>query len=96
MPRDPLWATAPGFPDGTAGGRIVGYTFTAGITALFRRPYYYYHDVDAVLTGGDCETTASVNCLRRQRDEFLGVAGDGAETAGLPVFLGLLDALLAR
>lgn len=39
---------------GIAGGRIVGYIFTAGIFALFRGPYYY-PEVDAMLTGGDCE-----------------------------------------
>lgn len=39
---------------GIAGGRIVGYIFTAGIFALFRGPYYY-PEIDAVLTGGDCE-----------------------------------------
>jgi hypothetical protein len=42
---------------GVAGGRIVGYIFTLGILAAFRGPYYY-HNVDAVLTGGDCEGTA--------------------------------------
>jgi hypothetical protein len=42
---------------GVAGGRIVGYIFTLGILAAFRGPYYY-HDVDAVLTGGDCEGSA--------------------------------------
>jgi|SRR5215468_6884 len=41
---------------GVAPGRIVGYIFTAGILAAFRGPRYY-HDVDAVLTGGDCEST---------------------------------------
>jgi hypothetical protein len=44
---------------GIAGGRIVGYIFTAGILAAFRGPHYY-RDVDAVLTGGDCEGTAHV------------------------------------
>jgi len=39
-----------------AGGRIVGYIFTVGILAAFKGPNYY-HDVDAVLTGGDCEVT---------------------------------------
>jgi hypothetical protein len=39
---------------GIAGGRITGYIFTAGILAIFRGPYYY-REVDAVLTGGDCE-----------------------------------------
>jgi hypothetical protein len=39
---------------GIAGGRIVGYIFTAGFFALFRGPYYY-PEVDAILTGGDCE-----------------------------------------
>lgn len=39
---------------GIAGGRIVGYIFTAGIFALFRGPYYY-PEIDAILTGGDCE-----------------------------------------
>ncbi len=39
---------------GIAGGRIAGYIFTAGIFALFRGPYYY-PEVDAMLTGGDCE-----------------------------------------
>jgi hypothetical protein len=39
---------------GIAGGRIVGYIFTAGILAAFRGPYYF-RPVDAVLTGGDCE-----------------------------------------
>ncbi len=40
---------------GIAGGRIVGYIFTLGILAIFRGPYYFL-PVDAVLTGGDCET----------------------------------------
>ena len=40
---------------GVAGGRITGYIFTLGILAIFRGPYYYL-PVDAVLTGGDCET----------------------------------------
>ncbi len=40
---------------GIAPGRIVSYVFTAGIFALFRGPYYY-PDIDAVLTGGDCES----------------------------------------
>ena len=39
---------------GIAKGRIVAYIFTFGILAAFRGPYYY-HDVDAVLSGGDCE-----------------------------------------
>jgi hypothetical protein len=42
---------------GIAGGRITGYIFTAGILALFRGPYYY-PEVDAILTGGDCEGPA--------------------------------------
>jgi hypothetical protein len=42
---------------GIAGGRITGYIFTAGILAIFRGPYYY-REVDAVLTGGDCEGPA--------------------------------------
>ena len=41
---------------GVAPRRIVGYIFTAGILAAFRGPRYY-HDVDAILTGGDCEST---------------------------------------
>lgn len=40
---------------GVAGGRIAGYIFTLGIVAIFRGPYYF-KPVDAVLTGGDCET----------------------------------------
>lgn len=42
---------------GIAGGRIAGYIFTAGILAVFRGPRYY-RPVDAILTGGDCETPA--------------------------------------
>jgi hypothetical protein len=38
-----------------APGRVVGYIFTAGILAIFRGPYAFV-PVDAVLTGGDCET----------------------------------------
>lgn len=41
---------------GVAGGRIVGYIFTAGILAAFRGPYYY-RPVDAILNGGDCEVS---------------------------------------
>jgi hypothetical protein len=39
---------------GIAPGRIVTYILTAGIFALIRGPYYY-PDIDAMLTGGDCE-----------------------------------------
>lgn len=39
---------------GIAPGRIVTYFLTAGIFAAIRGPYYY-PDVDAMLTGGDCE-----------------------------------------
>jgi PEGA domain len=45
---------------GVAGGRIVGYIFTAGILAIFRGPRYY-RPVDAILTGGDCEGTGQAN-----------------------------------
>ena len=37
-----------------APGRIVGYIFTLGITAIFRGPYYF-PVVDTALSGGDCE-----------------------------------------
>ena len=40
---------------GIAGGRVAGYIFTLGILAIFRGPHYY-KPVDAILTGGDCET----------------------------------------
>lgn len=40
---------------GVAGGRVAGYIFTLGILAIFRGPLYI-KPVDAVLTGGDCET----------------------------------------
>ena len=40
---------------GIAPGRIVAYFLTAGIFAAIRGPYYY-NDVDAMLTGGDCES----------------------------------------
>lgn len=40
---------------GIGGGRIVGYIFTLGLTALAKGPRYYL-PVDAILTGGDCET----------------------------------------
>jgi hypothetical protein len=43
---------------GVAGGRVTGYIFTLGILALFKGPNYF-KPVDAVLTGGDCETTGS-------------------------------------
>lgn len=46
---------------GIAPGRVITYILTAGIFAAIRGPYYY-NDVDAVLTGGDCEghpTTAA-------------------------------------
>ena len=39
---------------GVGGGRIVGYIFTLGLVALAKGPRYY-HPVDAILTGGDCE-----------------------------------------
>ncbi len=39
-----------------APGRIVGYIFTVGIWALIRGPYYY-SDVEAMLSGGDCESS---------------------------------------
>jgi PEGA domain len=44
---------------GIAGGRIVGYIFTLGILAAFRGPQYY-RPVDAILTGGDCESSGQV------------------------------------
>lgn len=39
---------------GIAPGRIITYFLTAGIFAAIRGPYYY-DDIDAMLTGGDCE-----------------------------------------
>lgn len=39
---------------GIAPGRVITYFLTAGIFAAIRGPYYY-NDVDAMLTGGDCE-----------------------------------------
>lgn len=42
---------------GIGRGRVVGYIFTLGIAALFKGPNYF-HPVDAILTGGDCETRA--------------------------------------
>lgn len=47
---------------GIAGGRIVGYIFTAGFTAIFRGPYYFV-DVDVPLGGGDCEGPGSAHAL---------------------------------
>jgi PEGA domain len=43
---------------GIGGGRIVGYIFTLGLSALAKGPRYYL-PVDAVLTGGDCEPAGS-------------------------------------
>lgn len=42
---------------GIGKGRVVSYIFTLGIAALFKGPNYF-HPVDAILTGGDCETRA--------------------------------------
>ncbi|MEO8604202.1 MAG: hypothetical protein ABI629_16620 [bacterium] len=70
---------------GIAGGRITGYVFTLGIVALFRGPYYYL-PVDAILTGGDCETKSaaapgSPNGITIQQivgDHNVAPAGSGA------------------
>jgi len=39
---------------GIAPGRVITYFLTAGIFAAIRGPYYY-NDIEAMLTGGDCE-----------------------------------------
>ncbi len=42
-----------------APGRVVGTVFTLGILAIFKSPYYI-RPIDAVLTGGDCESMRAV------------------------------------
>lgn len=43
---------------GVAPGRIVGYVFSLGISAIFQGPNYFV-PVDVALSGGDCGTVAT-------------------------------------
>lgn len=44
---------------GIGGGRIVGYLFTVGLTAIFKGPRYF-RPVDVQLVGGDCKERPGV------------------------------------
>ena len=68
---------------GIAGGRVVGYIFTAGILAIFRGPHYY-RPVDAILTGGDCEGPGQARSFVPQQPGIMiqNIVGDKNQLTG--------------
>jgi len=64
---------------GIAPGRVIAYILTAGIFAAIRGPYYY-NDVDAVLTGGDCEGRPATAAPAQPGIMIQNIVGDKNQT----------------